>query len=86
MVDEPYLKISAKAATEFKHEGKGVSFSVKNGKFSVNEEAMMKVFLKKNNISSAAADIIRDKFKSSTIPSKLTAGSFTFEWLVSLKK
>lgn len=85
MVDEPYLKISAKAATEFKHEGKGVSFSVKNGKFSVNEEAMMKVFLK-DNISSAAADIIRDKFKSSTIPSKLTAGSFTFEWLVSLKK
>ncbi|MDG4972929.1 DUF1906 domain-containing protein [Lactococcus lactis] len=79
LVDEPYLKISAKAATEFKHEGKGVSFSIKNGKFSVNEEAMMKTFLKENNIPSAAADIIIDKFKGSTIPSKLTAGNFTFE-------
>lgn len=79
LMEEPYIKITAKAATEFKHEGKGIAFSIKNGKFSVNEEAVLKAFLKENNVPSAAADVIIDKLKGSTIPSKLTTGSLTFE-------
>jgi peptidoglycan hydrolase-like protein with peptidoglycan-binding domain len=79
LMEEPYIKITAKAATEFKHEGKGIAFSIKNGKFSVNEEAVLKAFLKENNVPSAAADVIIDKLKGSAIPSKLTTGSLTFE-------
>ena len=40
---------------------------------------MLKAFLKENNVPSAAADVIIDKLKGSTIPSKLTTGSLTFE-------
>jgi peptidoglycan hydrolase-like protein with peptidoglycan-binding domain len=80
VIDEAYFKVTLSAATEFKKEGKGPSFNIKNGKFDSNGSASLKDFLKEEfNIPSVGADLIIEKLGETTISSEMTAGNMSFK-------
>ena len=80
VLDEPYLKVTASAASVFKKEGTGPAFNIKNGKVVSDDSVSLKDYLEKEfRLPSVGADLVIDKLGQTTISSALNAGNLTFK-------
>lgn len=80
VLDEPYLKVTASAASVFKKEGTGPAFNIKNGKVVSDDSVSLKDYLEKEfHLPSVGADLVIDKLGQTTISSTLNAGNLTFK-------